>query len=366
MKKLGFAAILLLLLGSFAWAESADELANRLELDGLQKLVDEADAAWNVREVLCRILTGEQVLNRDFLRTLWENGRDGALDALRGTFLSLLLPQLLSGVLTGACGDGGKAAEPVSRAVLLTVCLRILRESAQSCRALLDVAGSVTQTAVPVLAGLSALAGSSSAAVLTPAATVVGELIVNALKKWGIALCVWACVCACCCAIASTLRLDRLFSLFKTGVMLGCGLMMALFVGILRVQGLLSASFDSAAIKTAQFAIDKMIPAIGGGMADSLNLALSSVLLVRSAAGVTGMLALLSVAARPVLRLASMLLATHLAGAVSQSVASEAGNVFLQRFGDVLRMLLTLCLTALLLCLILLGNAIRAGGQIAS
>ena len=175
-----------------------------------------------------------------------------------------------------------------------------------------------------------------------------------------------AAICACATAIGPSLRLDGLFSLLRRTVQVGAGLMLALFAGILKVQGMLGASFDSAAVKTARFAVDKLVPAVGGGIADAMDAAISSVLLIQNAVGVTGMLVIVAACAAPILQLGATLFAMRLARAVAQPVADNALLDAVERFCDVIQLLIVLCMAAMTLGLILAGAAIGAGRSIAS
>ena len=217
----------------------------------------------------------------------------------------------------------------------------------------------------PVLTGLSALGGgTSSAALLTPMTSLLGDILVNFLGKWGIFLCRAACVCAVAMPFAGRFGPETLFATLKNIVLWITGLTMAAFVGALKVQGMLGSTFDSAAVRTVRFAFDKMVPGAGGGISDSMDAVLSSVLLVKGAVGVTGMLVLALSCAAPVMKLWGYLLAARLAAVLAAPMGDDGILKAIRAFGDVMRMLTALMLAAAALSLILVGAGVGASGAL--
>ena len=51
---------------------------------------------------------------------------------------------------------------------------------------------------------------------------------------------------------------------------------------------LLSTGYDSAAVRTARYAVDNLLPVVGGEVANTMDALVSSVLLVKNAAGAVG------------------------------------------------------------------------------
>ena len=72
----------------------------------------------------------------------------------------------------------------------------------------------------------------------------------------------------------------------------GAGVLMTGFLGLSAVRALLSAGYDSAAVRAARYAVDNLCP-VGGEVANTMDALVSSVLLVKNAAGATGLFALL-------------------------------------------------------------------------
>lgn len=336
-----------------------------LELENMQRRADELNSGISVRETVIAIISGETRLDGEFLKKTWSALKESVFGRVRESVSAFLTPLIAAAVFKRFSTRENGAGNTVCACACTAVFIKITTDSTAAARKLITGIAELTEAASPMLAGLAALGGgTSSSALISPMATLAGEIIVQALGEWGTALCSAAAVCACATAIGPGLRLEGLFTLLKRSVQVGAGALLALFAGILKVQGMLGASFDSAAVKTARFAADKLVPAVGGGIADSMDAAISSVLLIKSAVGVTGMLVIAAACAAPILQLGATLFGIRLARAIAQPVADGALLGAVERFGDVIRLIMALCIAAATLSLILTGAAIGAGQSV--
>ena len=130
------------------------------------------------------------------------------------------------------------------------------------------------------------------------------------------------------------------------------------------MQGLLGSSFDSVTVKTAKFAADKLIPAVGGGIADTMDASIASVLLVKSSVGVTGLIVMIAVCILPMMEACAVLMGIRIACTVAAPVASSNLVSAAEKFGDVIRMQIVICASALTMGIIMMGSAIKAGMSI--
>jgi len=71
------------------------------------------------------------------------------------------------------------------------------------------------------------------------------------------------------------------------------GFLMSLFLGFLSVQSVITVSADRAGTKAAKYAISGFVPFIGGAVSDAYAAVLGSMSVLKSAVGVTGIIAIL-------------------------------------------------------------------------
>lgn len=89
-----------------------------------------------------------------------------------------------------------------------------------------------------------------------------------------------------------------------------------LFTGYIGITGVVSGTTDAAALKAAKLTISGMVPVVGGILSDASEAVLVSAGVVRSAAGIYGILALLAIFAGPFLRLGVQYLMLKLTAAL--------------------------------------------------
>lgn len=346
-------------------AEDIGGMIDGLQLEGIQNAADDMGAGIDIKQNILDIVSGETRLDGAFLIDIWTKWRGRTLGHMRDTLIAFMSPMFVSALFIRLFPINRDAGGLICACACAAVFAETAMETADAAGRLIGGIAGFMEAAIPVLTGLSALGGgTASAALITPMATLAGEIMVRALGKAGISLACAAGACACACAICGRLRLDGIFSLIKKSVQTGAGFALALFAGILKVQGMLGTSFDSAAVKTARFAVDRIVPVVGGGISDTMDAAISSVRLINSAAGVTGMLAIAVSCAFPILKMAATIIAIRIALAVAQPVSDSAMTEAAEKFADVIRLFLVLSITAVTISLVLIGAAVGAGRSI--
>ena len=89
-----------------------------------------------------------------------------------------------------------------------------------------------------------------------------------------------------------------------------------IFTGYMGITGVISGATDAAALKAAKLTISGVVPVVGGILSDASEAVLVSAGMVRNAAGIYGILAILAVFLTPFLRIGCHYLLLRLTGAV--------------------------------------------------
>ena len=132
--------------------------------------------------------------------------------------------------------------------------------------------------------------------------------------------------------------LSNLAALFKDIAMGVMGVLTTVFVAFLGFSGLASSSSDGLAVKAVKSASGAFIPVVGRTLADSLDSVMSTVLVLKSAIGLIGGLALLLICAVPALQLLAQSLVFRLAGAVIQPLGDSDFSATLTEAGKSLQL----------------------------
>lgn len=158
---------------------------------------------------------------------------------------------------------------------------------------------------LPVMAVVTALSGSVTAAAARQGATVLfSKVLVTAIDELLVPLVYAYVVVNCARAAANSPGLERLAQGIKSVVN---GLLTALllvFVGYLTASGTIAGSVDVSRVKAVRMAISRAIPVVGGILADASETVLAGAGALRGSVGAAGMLVVLAICLTPFLHLA--------------------------------------------------------------
>lgn len=125
-----------------------------------------------------------------------------------------------------------------------------------------------------------------------------------------------------------------------------------LFTGYMGITGVLSGTTDAAALKAAKLTISGVVPVVGGILSDASEAVLVGAGLVRNAAGVYGILAMLAVFAGPFLRIGCHYLMIRITGAVCSVFGAKQCTQMISDYSGAMGLLLAMTGTMCLLGLI--------------
>lgn len=91
-------------------------------------------------------------------------------------------------------------------------------------------------------------------------------------------------------AIAPELHLDEIAKTVKKFVNWSLGLLLTFYVGLLGLQGVVAASADTLALKTAKFVTSSFVPVIGSALSEALGAAQACLKLLKTSVGAYGTL----------------------------------------------------------------------------
>lgn len=125
-----------------------------------------------------------------------------------------------------------------------------------------------------------------------------------------------------------------------------------LFTGYMAITGVVSGSADAAAVKAAKITISGAVPVVGGILSDASEAVLVSAGVLRSAAGVYGVLTILAMFAKPFLQLGIQYLLLKGLSAICSSISSASASKLVGDFSSIMGVLLAMVSTQSILLLI--------------
>lgn len=217
----------------------------------------------------------------------------------------------------------------------------------------------------PVMIAAVTLSGAETTGVLlTPMTGMAANMIQKVLGGWGLAFSAAAAGIAVAGNLSAGINLNRLRSLFKKLFYWICGATMTGFVAVLSLQGRLGSVQDSAAVRTARYAVENIIPIIGGNVSDSLDSLLTAALNVKNAVGTAGLILIAYIFALPVMRIAVASLVLRFLSAVMEPLCDDGLSALTNHFADAVEMLFVSAMASMVLCALIIGSCLMAAGNV--
>ena len=124
------------------------------------------------------------------------------------------------------------------------------------------------------------------------------------------------------------------------------------FTGYMGITGVVSGTTDAAALKAAKLTISGVVPVVGGILSDASEAVLVSAGVVKNAAGIYGIFAVLALIAEPFFRIGVHYLILKFTAAVCGIFGSKRITELIDDFTSVMGLLLAMTGTVCLLILI--------------
>ena len=123
--------------------------------------------------------------------------------------------------------------------------------------------------------------------------------------------------------ISKDIKLNKLTSFFKSAGEIIIGVVFGLFTTFVTINGISGALADNISIKSAKFAIASYVPVLGGYLSEGLDLAVASVMLVKNAVGVGGVIMMMSIVLAPVLKILVFSLGLKLVAGIIEPIGNK-------------------------------------------
>lgn len=360
MKKLVLFAVVLFLYACNARAEES------FSLEGLQAEVDKTGGV-QLKGIFTKVLSGEPFEELSELPeklTVYLRREIGKTSAILGQSLMYVLVGAILKTLLPSGGNAEGAAQVIRLFVLLGLLRALVFAQGEAEHAIARLAG-MTDALAPLLSSLLTVTGGvRTAALITPLGAFASGVITRALSGGGQAL-IGVHAALTVGAQLGGIRLSRLRELSASLTKWLICVCLSGFLALANTGGLIAGAHDGAVFKGAKYLTGSLIPIVGSEIAGKMETLASSAALVRSAAGITGLAAIVYVSAGPVIRLLFCAWGLKLISALSETLGAEEASALLDGFSKVINLLCALVSAAACMLMILVGATLAMGARIA-
>jgi len=363
--------VLLLLLPLPVQAESLTEsitqVVEGLDLSALEDTLRQNDplsATGGFAATVTAIARGELTLSFDQVMGMLASHFFAAAKTSLWRLTRLMAPAMLWSLLrhlTGKRSDAGKAVCYLIVCVFLT---QDLTEHIALCTASMEKISSGMQGLFPLLLTLmAAVGGSAGSTLMQPAVVAAAGSMTAFIRHVTLPLATMAAVVTILCHLGEGIRLSRLASLFHQTATWTLGLCFTAFIGVLATRGVTAAAVDGVTLRTAKYALDNLIPVVGGLFADTVDTLVGSSMLVQSALGVTGLILIVGWAMAPLCQTLAAALMYQFTSALMQPIAEGELARCIHDFSRVLMLLFIIQLCTAAMFILLIAQLIAVSGM---
>lgn len=337
--------------------ETRQKLMEDMELGQMQDAVNQIlkEDSFSIEEVLSRILNGESLFQKETMSKWFKNIVKAQLQREQKAMFQVVLLVLLAAVFsnfTAVFGDGktGETSFYITYMLLLAVLIKSFGSMGVELKELLENFILFLKALMPsYFLAVTASSGSATAMIFYEAVLFLIYVIqVVFLKAVIPAIYIWALV-----ALVNYLHsedfLSKMAELLQTLIEWSLKSSTAVVIGMQLIQNMIGPAMDSLKRdiigKTAA-----SIPGIGNAINGVTEVALGTAVIIRNGIGVVGIIVLVCIGIRPVIRLALLAFLYKLLAAVVQPVSDKRMTGALSTIGNgyVLFLKVLLCMELLI------------------
>lgn len=317
-------------------AESVDDLLGKLDLQGIQGILDtltsEQIAAYGFGDIAKRVravASGE--FDTDF------GGIISYITALFGADIFEFLPMLVACLAIALAYNiinsvkARFASESVERVVhFATGTLAVSLVVGYFATVMVDTVGFVTSVknqinaVSPVLLTLMTAAGAtSSSGVYAPSVALLGSGMTNAVTYLAFPALLMALVFDIIGSVSDGIKLGKMSEFFRSACKWFLGTAFFLFVAVIGVSGITASVRDGISVRAAKFAVSKYVPVIGGYLSQGFDFVMAGNVLIKNALGSSAVILIVLLAAPIIAKLAVFTLTLKLTAALCEPLGGD-------------------------------------------
>ena len=158
-------------------------------------------------------------------------------------------------------------------------------------------------------------------------------------------------------------KTDRMVKLLNSAVKWGLSVILTVFVSLAGLKSIASAGADGLTIKLSKFAASNLVPMIGGILSESVETVMNCSVVIKNSVGVLGIICLVLIALRPVLKLGAILILFRLTAAIAEPVSEPKIIICISRLADSVAVLFSIVVAVTVMFIIVVTILINAGNS---
>ena len=312
-----------------------EEQLKTLDISEIERIIDENESNYfmtddiSLKGIIDDLLTGTPLFESD---KIIDNLVELFFIEVKSALVvgcEVMLVCVMIGLLTSLSNSfGNKAVSSlgtmVCSLIIITLCIGSFYQTYESCCQTMDLMTKTMGILLPIMIPLLlSMGGLSSGSIMDP-------VIIGAVTGFNfimqhivLPLIFLSAIFILINSITETDYIKKLSVLLRRAGLFITGLTITIFSGITAIQGIVTKSADGILINTARFSIDNFVPIIGGFAADSLEMVISCIGLIKNAVGILGIIIILSLLVMPILKLLAIAVIYKITAIAAEPIANK-------------------------------------------
>lgn len=276
----------------------------------------------------------------------------GTLKTLISILIIVLIHSLLKSITDGLeHKEVSKIIYYVEYILIVTIIMSSFSEILDSVKnSITDLIG-FSQSLIPLLITLMLYTGSiTTSSVLEPILLFLIQFIANLIQNLILPVVSIIVVLIVISKISERIQITKLAKFMNTSIVWFLGIVLTLFVGVMSLEGTLTASVDGITAKTTKAAVSNLIPVVGKILGDSVDTVLGCGVVLKNAVGVVGVIVIIGICLFPIIKLATFSIMYSILSCVIEPLADEKIVKLIEEMSGIFKLLLAiLCSVSVLL-----------------
>ena len=343
-----------------------DTIVSALDSAALESALSDDDPfaqTGGFRQTLTAIARGEMTIDFQQTADLLSRQFFSAVRQSLWRLTRLIAPALLWALLKQFSGRSSECGRIV---VQLFVCVFLTQDLSDHITLAVATGQQISagmQGLLPMLLTMmAAVGGSAGSALMQPAVVASASAMTSLISGITVPLAVASGVLCMLSHLGDGIRVQRLAEFTQQCAVWSLGIGFTVFIGVLTTRSVTAAAIDGVTLRTAKYALNNLVPFVGGLFADTVDTLVGSGMLVQSALGVTGLIVIASRAVLPLCQTLAAAMLYKLASALMQPVSDGSLAGCIHDFAKVLMLLFVLQLSAAAMYLMLIAQLIAVSG----
>lgn len=312
-----------------------EEQLNTMNLNELENILDDTYTGseifgdMSVDGIIDDLINGQPLFDSEnFIRNI----TDLFMVEIRSAVLlgcEILLVCIITGLLTSMSNSfGNKTVSSLGTMIcsfiIIALCIGSFYQTYESCCETMDIMTKTMEILLPIMIPLLiSMGGISSGSIMDPViiGSVTGFNFI--MQHFVIPLVFLSAIFVLINSITEKDYVKKLSVFLRKAALFITSLTITIFSGITAIQGMVTKSADGILMNTARFSIDNFVPIIGGFAADSLDMVISCIGLIKNAVGIIGVITIISLLVIPVLKILAIAVIYKITAIVAEPVANK-------------------------------------------